>query len=152
MIKTESIAKIIRKNRALKGELVSIDIAVQLTVLVADSGLSRVQLAEKLGYSQSRVSQILSGSENLTVATVAAFAGALGKKLRFAFDDSIAQPAIKKNTGLTTANVFAISAAKNYSPDLTWEDTHESTTISLVMGEQMSASRVFAIAAESRSA
>lgn len=49
-----------------------------LAVLVEESGLSQRQLAARLGISEGRVSQILSGGTNLTLRSLAGLAWALG--------------------------------------------------------------------------
>lgn len=134
MIKTKSIAKFIRKNQALKGELIAIDVAVQLSVLVADSGLSRAQLATKLGYSQSRISQILSGNENLTCSTVNAFAAALGKKLSFLFENSKTQNNIDSLDVTFATNIFSIKSANLYVSNSSWEDLASSSPQNSLIG------------------
>lgn len=59
---------------ALKG----VDVAADLTLLLNHAGMSRAELARALGWSRARVTQVLSGHENLTVQTIAAVAQALG--------------------------------------------------------------------------
>lgn len=72
------LAKLIEENPALPGELAKVSVAADLTILVAESGLSRSDLAKKLGWSRARVSQVLSGESNLTVETIHAVATACG--------------------------------------------------------------------------
>lgn len=57
-------------------------IATDLVFLLKHSGLSRSELATKLGWSKSRVTKVLSGDENLTVRTITSVAECLG----YAFD------------------------------------------------------------------
>ena len=52
--------------------------AADLTLLLHESGMSREDLASKLGWSSDRLSQVLSGHESITVQTIAFVAGALG--------------------------------------------------------------------------
>ena len=57
--------------------------AVDVVIDFIDSqGLTRRELADRLGLSEARVSRILSGRENLTLRTIADLGWALG--LRFA--------------------------------------------------------------------
>jgi transcriptional regulator with XRE-family HTH domain len=59
-------------------ELKTVDVAADLTLLLHESGMSREDLASKLGWSSDRLSQVLSGHESITVQTIAFVAGALG--------------------------------------------------------------------------
>ncbi len=54
--------------------------------LVQDQGLSKAELARKIGTSRSYVTQIFSGSKNLTLATVADLAWALGLRACVKFE------------------------------------------------------------------
>lgn len=69
---------LIAAHDGLADELKAVDVAADLTLLLNHAGVSRADLARKLGWSRARVSQVLSGQENITVQTVAAVAGALG--------------------------------------------------------------------------
>lgn len=82
------LAKLIAKNPNLPGELAKVSVAADLTILVAQSGISRSELARKLGWSRARVSQVLSGTGNLTIETIHAVAQAAG----FAFDVAFRKP------------------------------------------------------------
>lgn len=50
-------------------------------------GVTKTELAEKLGTSQSHVTQLLSGSRNMTLRTLADIAFALGRKVRIKFEE-----------------------------------------------------------------
>lgn len=49
---------------------VKLDVSVMLCSLLEKVGISRAQLAEKLGWKPSRVTRVLSGDENLTLKTI----------------------------------------------------------------------------------
>lgn len=70
--------ELIAAHEGLAEELKAVDVAVDLTLLLNHAGISRADLARKLRWSRARVSQVLSGQENITVQTIAAVAGALG--------------------------------------------------------------------------
>lgn len=53
-----------------------------ITVAMAERGMIHKDLADHLGVSQQRVSQILSGRYNITVKTLSRIADALDKKLK----------------------------------------------------------------------
>ena len=61
--------------------------ATSLAGLLAESGVSRSDLAKTMGVSPGRVSQILSGDANLTVRSLAAAADALGARVEIKFFD-----------------------------------------------------------------
>jgi len=69
---------LIATHKGLAEELKTVDVAADLTLLLHHAGMSREDLASKLGWSTDRLSQVLSGHENSTVQTIAAVAGALG--------------------------------------------------------------------------
>lgn len=69
---------LIAAHKGLADELKAVDVAADLTLLLNHADVSRADLARKLGWSRARVSQVLSGQENITVQTIATVAGALG--------------------------------------------------------------------------
>lgn len=81
-------AELLQANPKLPGELAKVSVAADLTILVAQSGITRSELAKKLGWSRARVSQVLSGTGNLTIETIHAVAHAAG----FTFDVAFRKP------------------------------------------------------------
>ena len=69
---------LIAAHEGLADELKAVDVAADLTLLLHHAGQSRAELARALGWSRARVTQVLSGHENLTVQTIAAVTKALG--------------------------------------------------------------------------
>lgn len=49
----------------------------EITVYLREQGLTRAELASRMGVSPGRISQVLSGGENLTLRTLAALSTAL---------------------------------------------------------------------------
>lgn len=70
--------ELIAAHEGLSQELKTVDVAADLTLLLHHAGKSRAELARALGWSRARVTQVLSGHENLTVQTIAAITQALG--------------------------------------------------------------------------
>ncbi|MEV8473889.1 helix-turn-helix transcriptional regulator [Streptomyces sp. NPDC051173] len=70
-----------------------------LAGLVAERGMSRKELADRMGVSPGRVSQILSGDENLTLRSLAAVAEALDVSVEISFCE---QPAAEHREPLET--------------------------------------------------
>lgn len=89
-------AELIAAHKGLAEELKTVDVAADLALLLTHAGKSRAELARELGWSRARVTQVLSGQENLTVQTIAAVAAALGFTFDVAFrktaDRATAQP------------------------------------------------------------
>ena len=69
----------------LQAELAKTAVAADLAVLVVRAGVSRTELAKRLGWSKARVSQVLSGNGNLTVETIHAVTRALGHRFDVVF-------------------------------------------------------------------
>ncbi|MBT0569815.1 helix-turn-helix transcriptional regulator [Curvibacter sp. CHRR-16] len=69
---------LIAAHEGLAEELKAVDVAADLTLLLHHAGKTRADLARALGWSRARVTQVLSGHENLTVETIAAVTKALG--------------------------------------------------------------------------
>ena len=69
---------LIAAHEGLAEELKAVDVAADLTLLLHHAGKTRAALARALGWSRARVTQVLSGNENLTVQTIAAVTKALG--------------------------------------------------------------------------
>jgi transcriptional regulator with XRE-family HTH domain len=65
-------------RRTFEEELLVGEATDTLVAMLESVGLTRKELASRLGVSPARVSQILSGAENLTLRSVAAVAWALG--------------------------------------------------------------------------
>lgn len=84
---------LIAAHEGLAEELKAVDVAADLTLLLHHAGKSRADLARALGWTRARVTQVLSGHENLTIQTIAAVTKALG----FTFD------AVFRKTGAPAA-------------------------------------------------
>lgn len=85
---------LIAAHEGLAEELKAVDVAADLTLLLHHAGKTRADLARALGWSRARVTQVLSGHENLTVQTIAAVTKALG----YTFD------AVFRKTGAPAAS------------------------------------------------
>lgn len=105
--------ELIAAHEGLVEELKAVDVAADLTLLLNHAGVSRADLARKLGWSRARVSQVLSGQENITVQTVAAVAGALGYTFDTVFRKAEAPAAVQPWTQRT-----ALSLEMQDDPDL----------------------------------
>ena len=66
----------------LRQEELIVEVTEALARALATSGLTRSQLAARLGRTKGFVSQVLGGGRNLTLRTLADLAGALGCHVR----------------------------------------------------------------------
>ncbi|MEV4436762.1 helix-turn-helix transcriptional regulator [Streptomyces sp. NPDC049555] len=64
-----------------------------LAGLLAEREMTRKDLADRMGVSPGRVSQILSGDENLTLRSLAAVAESLDARVEITFLDAAPRPA-----------------------------------------------------------
>lgn len=71
-----------RKRRLLAQETLILDAAETICEWLAAEGLSRADLAEKLGRSPAYISQLLNGSRNMTLRTLADVACVLNRQIR----------------------------------------------------------------------
>jgi transcriptional regulator with XRE-family HTH domain len=87
---------LIAAHEGLAEEIKAVDVAADLALLLHHTGKSRADLARALGWSRGRVTQVLSGHENLTVQTIATVTQALGYTFDTVFrksaESSPAQP------------------------------------------------------------
>lgn len=77
--------KLLKDDAGLQAELAKTAVAADLAVLVARAGVSRTELAKRLGWSKARVSQVLGGNGNLTVETIHVVTRALGHRFDVVF-------------------------------------------------------------------
>lgn len=69
-------------RRAFEEELLVAEATDTLEAYLESTGITRKELATRLGISPGRVTQILSGGENLTLRSLASVAWALGLRLQ----------------------------------------------------------------------
>ena len=78
MTKKPLFADLIAAHPGLAEELKAMDVAADLTLLLHDSGISREDLARRLGWSDDVLSQFLSGEDSMSIQAIARVARALG--------------------------------------------------------------------------
>ena len=70
-------------ERLLRQERLILDVTEQLAGALENSGVTRAELARRMGRTPGFVSQVLSGGRNLTLRTIADIAGALALRPSF---------------------------------------------------------------------
>lgn len=84
--KAPSKASIVRRDKM--AEELRQSVVAALLQHMQDEGISRSQLAAKLNVTEGRVAQILAGTENFTLASLAKMATALGKSFVVVLKDA----------------------------------------------------------------
>jgi transcriptional regulator with XRE-family HTH domain len=69
-------------HRLLRQEELIVEVTEALATALSREGITKAQLAQRLGRSKGFVSQILAGGRNLTLRTVADVADALGHRVK----------------------------------------------------------------------
>jgi len=88
-------ADLIAAHPGLAEELKVVDVAADLTLLLHDSGISREDLARRLGWSEDVLSQFLSVEDNMSIQAIARVARALGYTFELMFRKTDAPSALK---------------------------------------------------------
>jgi len=76
---------LIAAQQGLAEELKTVDVAADLTLLLHDSGISREDLALRVGWSEDVLSQFLSGEDNMSIQAIVRVARALGYTVDLVF-------------------------------------------------------------------
>jgi len=75
------------ERRDFERQLLYGEVGETVGALIAELGISQRQLADRMGLSESRVSRVLGGSENITLKTLADLGVALGLRFRLAAEE-----------------------------------------------------------------
>ncbi|GEM_PF-1009922 len=74
-------------KRIYASEELTFNVTEDILIQMEDKGVSKSELAEKLGKTKSHISQLLSGSRNMTLRTLADICFALDVKPTVCFED-----------------------------------------------------------------
>lgn len=83
---TQWVSTAARKRQFAQEQLI-VMVAEQIWSAMEDANISKAELADVLGASKSHITQLLSGSRNMTLRSLADIATALGRKIEFQFRD-----------------------------------------------------------------
>jgi transcriptional regulator with XRE-family HTH domain len=86
-VESETVMALRRSARDEVGGVAQ-EVVDEITWYMREHKISRSELAASMGVSAGRVSQILSGDENLTLRTLGAVVDALGARLSFTLGDA----------------------------------------------------------------
>ncbi|KQN53181.1 helix-turn-helix transcriptional regulator [Erwinia sp. Leaf53] len=74
--------------RVAAGEELTFDVTEDILIIMEDKDISKKELADKLGKTKAYVSQLLSGSKNMTLRTLSDVCHAIGIKPAVHFQDN----------------------------------------------------------------
>jgi len=90
--------------RRLEQQLLLLDAAEQISILMQRQGVTRTELARRIGKSKGFVTQILNGQHNMTLRTLADLAWALDARVRVAeVEDAASSPKASRRQRRTQA-------------------------------------------------
>ncbi|RQW79986.1 MAG: XRE family transcriptional regulator [Methylococcus sp.] len=99
-----------------------------ILVAMEDQGVSKAELAQRLGKSKARISQLLGGSSNMTIGTLADIAFALGLTLDKTFKEySKGRYLITEEEGPIDRPVSGVRTHRRKSGDLGTVDPKRSS-------------------------
>jgi transcriptional regulator with XRE-family HTH domain len=85
--KYEEFVENAERRRIFEQESISFEAAELIATLMKKQGVSRASLAERVDTSKAHITQLLSGSRNMTLHTFADLAFALGHRISFKADE-----------------------------------------------------------------
>jgi transcriptional regulator with XRE-family HTH domain len=83
---SQNVSSTSEGKRLLQQECAILEVTELICDIMEDTGVSRSQLAERLGKSRGYVTQLLDGRANMTIRTVADIFTALGTAIHFHHD------------------------------------------------------------------
>lgn len=93
-------------------DLLAVTVGEAIAARMDELGVNRAELARKMGVSGPRVTQVLAGSDNLTLKTIVAVANALEAKVQFGL-----APKYRQLRRPSTANWQEASRARPFVVD-----------------------------------
>ena len=88
---TQEIAATEKGKRLLHQERAILAVTELICAIMDENGVSKTELAARLGKSKGYISQILDGTANMTIRTIADVFTVLGKTLTVSAEDHLAQ-------------------------------------------------------------
>lgn len=79
-------------------DLLAISVGEAILARMEALGLTRTELAERMGVSRARVTQVLAGADNLTLKTLVAVANALDSAVAVKLEPATTKPSAQRRT------------------------------------------------------
>lgn len=96
-----------RQTAEFDFQVLLIEVADQIVRRMAEMDLNRVQLAERLGVSAARVSQVLSGDQNLTLRSLVGIAKAMDSRIMLSL---ASRPRVRVHIWEPPRSLFLVAA------------------------------------------
>jgi transcriptional regulator with XRE-family HTH domain len=110
----------VQNRRLLQEEELILDVTESLSRLLEEVGLSKTELARRLGKTKGFVSQILAGGRNLTLRTIADVADALDYRIHIEFSNQ-KEEQLESTNPIEEPRMISVSAP----PTLSWGRSSE---------------------------
>lgn len=111
----------VQNRRLLQEEELILDVTESLSRLLEEVGLSKTELARRLGKTKGFVSQILAGGRNLTLRTIADVADALDYRIHIEFSKNQKEEQVESTNPIGELRMISVSAP----PTLSWGRSSE---------------------------
>lgn len=110
----DPLVKAFAEPLSLEGEIefCKLEAVEELLQFMKREGINRSELAERMGVPPSRITKLLNGSENLTIATLVRAGRSVGAELKIRFQSAAKATAPKS----TTAEKPASKVAEDLTP------------------------------------
>ena len=115
---SQQIAGTQEGRRLLQQEDAILEVTELICEIMEEDNVSRSQLAHRLGKTKGYITQLLDGSANMTIRTIADVFGALGRTIHFGYDRSQRQvgvPQIRWNVPLGIARDISEDDIANFA-------------------------------------
>ena len=99
---SEQLTASIEGRRLYNQERTILDLTELICQVLEETGVTRAQLAERLGKSKAHITQLLDGRANMTVRTIADIFTALGCEVQFVAREQYASLPSKSDISLET--------------------------------------------------
>lgn len=132
MRKWREIGQQIEETPEYKRDAIITDFVVEVYRVMKEKGVKRIDLAKRLGVNRSYVTQLLSGSANMTIDTLIKVAQSLDMNVKIELNPDTAEISYKSNK--ETMFAYAAEEAPNY-PSVTFQKergTFSGTNMSLL--------------------
>ena len=95
-----------RNRRLLREEELILDVTEAVSAAMQEEGITKAQLAKRMGRSKGFITQLLSGGRNLTLRTLAGLADALEARVTITVSkDRDSRPASSESPDLRVNNI-----------------------------------------------
>lgn len=114
----ESLEEKFRDDPEFIAEKLALNVAAQIDLTMQRKGITRSELAKRIGTSTPYVSQVLNGTTNMTILTVCKLASAVGLEVDVQLRDAAAHSEEVDFEDVFTELIAAVRAGRPTAPAL----------------------------------